>query len=415
MRPLRQLSDALFPGARVWVSAMSGESSLLADELRADPERARDVNFMGVQFPGIDTIDYLSLHPAARQTAFFMSPGARRGLAEQRVDLYGLDYTGIVHHLRHAEPVDLAIAQISPPDANGRCSLGLSYDFMPLAWARARKRVGHVNPRMPRTAGSFTTTLAELDGHVLADAPLLQYADPAVGELDRRIAAHAAGLVRDGDTLQFGIGTVPLALAQALTEHRRLKLHAGMVTSAVRTLWEAGALDRQARITTGVALGDASFHDFIARLDTLWFTDASHTHDAATIAAIPRFVAINAAVEVDLFGQVNSERVNGSLQAGAGGLPAFAQGALASPGGRLMICLRATAARGAVSRIVPSLSDGAVCTLPRYWADTVVTEYGVAELRGLSLEARAQALMRIAAPAHQAGLSEEWGRVRAAV
>jgi acyl-CoA hydrolase len=118
-------------------------------------------------------------------------------------------------------------------------------------------------------------------------------------------------------------------------------------------------------------------------------------------------------VEVDLFGQVNSERIGGALQAGAGGLPAFAQGALASPGGRSLICMRATAARGSVSRIVASLGADAVCTLPRYMADAIVTEYGVAELRGLSIEARAQALIGIAAPEHQEQLSEAWTRVRA--
>jgi acyl-CoA hydrolase len=266
---------------------------------------------------------------------------------------------------------------------------------------------------MPRTSGSFSIGLADADGHIEADTPLLHYADPVMGDVDRQIARHAAALVRDGDTLQFGIGTVPLALAEGLTSHRNLRLRTGMVTSAVRTLARAGALDPRARITTGVALGDADFYDFVAHHEPLWFTDASHTHDVQAIAATPRFVAVNSAVEVDLFGQVNSERTGGQLQAGAGGLPAFAQGALGSEGGRLMICLRATAARGKLSRIVPSLGEGGVCTLPRYWADTVVTEHGVAELRGLSLEARAQALIGIAAPEHRAALAEAWGQVRA--
>ena len=412
-RTLRRLSEALRPGARVWLSSMSAESSLLAQELGADPEPARDVHFMAVQFPGIDTLDYLSLHPAARQTAFFMSPAIRRGIAEERAELFGLDYTGIVHHLKNGEPADVAIAQVSPPDAQGRCSMGLSADFMPLAWARARRRYLHINPRMPRTNGSFSIDLAQTDGHIEADTPLLQYADPVTGDVDRQIARHAAALVRDGDTLQFGIGTVPLALAEALTSHRNLRLRTGMVTSAVRTLARAGALDPQARITTGVALGDGDFYDDVAHHEQLWFTDVSHTHDVHAIAAIPRFVAVNSAVEVDLFGQVNSERTGGQLQAGAGGLPAFAQGALGSEGGRLMICLRSTAARGTVSRIVPSLGDGGLCTLPRYWADTVVTEHGVAELRSLSLEARAQVLIAIAAPEHRAALGEAWGRVRA--
>ena len=131
------------------------------------------------------------------------------------------------------------------------------------------------------------------------------------------------------------------------------------------------------------------------------------------IERIPRFVAVNSAVEVDLFGQVNAERMGGALQAGAGGLPVFAQGALLSPGGRLLICLRATAARGAVSRIVPALDGQGICTLPRNLADAVITEHGVAELRGLGVEQRAQALIRIAAPEHRAALGAAWESVSA--
>jgi acyl-CoA hydrolase len=410
---LKRLVDALRPGERVFAPSIAAESALLAEELHADPERARDVNFVAVQFPGIDTLDYLAVHREARLSAFFMSPAVRHGLLSERASLLAEDYAGIAHHLQHGPAVDLAIAHVSPPDAQGRCSLGLSSDFLPLVWARARRRIAHINPRMPRTHGSFSITMEELDGHVEADRPLLRYDDPAVGDIDLHIAAHAASLVRDGDTLQFGIGTVPLALGQALGQHHRLKVHAGMVTHAVRRLAEAGVLDADARITTGVALGDAALHDFAARHEQLWFTDVSQTHDVAAIARIPRFIAVNSAVEVDLFGQVNSERMGGALQAGAGGLPVFAQGALLSPGGRLLICLRASAARGAVSRIVPALDAQALCTLPRYLADAVITEHGIAELRGRSVEQRAMALIGVAAPAHRAALTAAWEGLRA--
>ena len=156
-----------------------------------------------------------------------------------------------------------------------------------------------------------------------------------------------------------------------------------MASASLRTLWEAGALDRDARITTGVVLGDAALHDFAARLEPLWLTDAAKTHDAGHRSpAIPRFVAINGAVEVDLFGQVNAERANGAIQAGAGGLPAFAHGALASARRRLLICLGATARKG--TRLAHRAGRWAtrLCTVPRQLADTVVTEHGVAEVRG---------------------------------
>ena len=407
-----KLTDALYPAARVFVAGLSSESALWLTELRAEPERARDVHFIGVQFPGIDTADYLALDPSTSLTAFFMSPAVRAGIQQGRTELLALDYPGIARHLRDMPPVDVAVAQLSLPDADGFCSAGLSSDFLPLIWDRALRRVAHLNPRVPRTRGSFRVHVSTLDIAVEADAPLLEFSESAGGALEARIGAQVATLVRDGDTLQFGIGSVPSALAASLASHRRLKLHAGMVSPSMRTLWEAGALDRDARITSGVALGPASFHDFVAAHPTLWFTDVAHTHDVAVIAAIPRFIAINSAVEVDLFGQVNSERAGGAIQAGAGGLPAFANGALASRGGRSMICLASTARGGSVSRIVAALGDKAVCTLPRYLADVVVTEHGIAEVRGLGLDARAAALIAIAAPEHRDALAAQWDAMR---
>ncbi|NMG76564.1 acetyl-CoA hydrolase/transferase family protein [Aromatoleum diolicum] len=409
---MKRLSDALRPGARVFVPALTGESSLLLAELANDPERARDVHFIGVQFPGIGTADYLALHPTVRQTAFFMSPSVRRGMIENRADLLGLDYPGIVRYLEGMEPVDLAYVQLSPPDAQGHCTAGLCSDFVPIVWQRAKRRVAHINPALPRTRGSFTVHVSELHDTIEAESALLAFAEATASDIEDRIGRHVATLIQDHDTLQFGIGSVPVALASALTGHRRLKLHTGMVSEAVRRLWEAGALDRDSRITTGVALGSPDFYRFVAENQRIWFTDAGRTHDVGAIGAIPRFVAINSAIEVDLFGQVNSERANGSIQAGAGGLPAFAQGALRSRGGRSLICMAATAKRGTVSRIVPALNDQGLCTLPRHLADVVVTEHGIAELRGLSLDARAQALIAIAAPEHRDTLADAWDRMR---
>ena len=160
---MKRLVDALAPGLRVWVPTMSNESALLADELRADPERAGGVTFAGVQFPGIDRADYVAVHPQARQVGWFMTPALRRGLAEGRAELSALDYPGIVRHLRDSEPYDVAIAQLTPPDADGWCQPGLTADFVPLVWARAKRRVAHLNPRLPRLASSFRVHVSTLD------------------------------------------------------------------------------------------------------------------------------------------------------------------------------------------------------------------------------------------------------------
>lgn len=403
-----RLVDALEPGSRVWVPTLSNESALLSDELRADPERARGVTFAGVQFPGIDRIDYLSFHPEARTLGWFMTPSMRRGIAGNRAELRVQDYLGIARELRDGEPFDVACAQLTPPDDDGWCAPGLSADFLPLVWPRARRRIAHLNPRLPRIVSSWRVHVSELDLAVEADAPLIDVAEARAGDLEHRIGAHAATLVQDGDALQFGIGAVPLSLARSLSGHRRLRFHGGMLPAAFRTLWDAGAMDRDAPMIAGLVLGDGSLRDHAAALPGLRLEPVTVTHDPGRIATIPRFVAINAAIEVDLFGQVNAERANGAIQAGAGGLPAYAQAALASPGGRFVVVLPATARGGAVSRIVPALGAQALVTVPRQLADAIVTEHGVAELRGLSLDARAQALIAIADPDHRAALAAAW-------
>jgi acyl-CoA hydrolase len=409
---LKHLSSEFKSGDRVFVSSMSTESALLAEALRENPEHANGVNFIAIQFPGIDSTDYLSLHPESQLTSFFMSKAVRQGLQENRAKLHALDYLTIAHHLKSSPPPDIAIAQVSLPDSNGRYSFGLSHDFLPLVWKKAKRRIVHINPLMPYTKSSFYTDRSEIDCWIDAERPLLQYKEPVPGDIDLRIAGYASSLVRDGDTLQFGIGTVPLALGQALSGHKKLKIHAGMVTPIVRRLIESGAIDPHASITSGVALGDNDFYRIVAKNPQFWFTDVEHTHSIQAIAKIPRFIAVNSAVEVDLFGQVNSERIGGSLQAGSGGLPAFAQGALHSEGGRLLICLRSTAAGGKVSRVVPTLDTGGLCTLPGYMADAVITEYGIAELRGRSLEERAQALISVAAPEFRSKLQSDWDNIR---
>lgn len=404
---VKQLCDALFPGARVFVPGFSGESARLLDELAQDPERARGVHFTGVQYPGVGSAHYL-VHPTARQTSFFMLPAIREGMREGRAELLPMDYGGIVRYFREAEPFDVAFVQLSPPDREGWCSPGLSADFAPLIWAKTRRRIAHINPRLPRTRSSFRVQLSELDVAVEADAPLVTYADPLISTVEERIGRNVASHIRDGDTLQFGIGSVVTSLLRSLTSSRRLRIFSGMVSSPVRELCESGALDPDVPITAGFALGTDEFYRFIGTHDAFWFTDSGITHDPNAIAALPSFVAINSAVEVDLFGQVNSERADGMLLSGTGGLAVYARAALHSRDGRSLICLKSTARNGSVSRIVPALGTRTLCTVPSHLADIVVTEHGVAQLRGKSLEARAKAMIGVAAPEHREHLERAW-------
>lgn len=406
------LVDALYPGARVFVPSMAGESALLLAELAARPETARGVTFVSVQFPGIGKADWLALHPEARSVGYFMTDAVRAGLRERRAELRGLDYPGIFRDLRDGAAVDVAFAQVGLPDRDGNCGVGLCNDFLPAVWSRAARRVVHLNPRLPRTHGSFRIRLDEVDAWVEADAEVVAFETPPPSAIEERIGEHVARLVRDGDTLQFGIGAVPRAVAGALAGHRRLRVHSGFASDPVQVLWDSGALDRDALIVTGQGLGTAGFRAFVQECGRFELRDVSHTHDVAVLGGIERFVAVNSGVQIDLLGQVNAEAVDGTLHAGAGGLPAFAAGALRSAGGRSLVCLPSTARRGAVSRVVPVLDARALCSVPRYLADVFVTEHGLAEVKALSLEERARAIIAIAAPEHRPSLEMAWKAIR---
>ncbi|MGH8517175.1 MAG: acetyl-CoA hydrolase/transferase C-terminal domain-containing protein, partial [Panacagrimonas sp.] len=201
----------------------------------------------------------------------------------------------------------------------------------------------------------------------------------------------------------------------ALSDHRDLRVWSGMASTPVLALLDRGVIAGRASLTLGVALGDRALYERAGLDEAFYFRPVSETHDVPRMAAIRRFVAINSAVEVDLFGQVNADAVNGRLAAGVGGLPAFAAGAALSEGGRSIIALPAATDDGRFSRIVPRLSAPGVCAIPRHFADAVVTEHGVAQLRGLDLHGRARALISIAAPAMRETLSAAWAELARAL
>jgi acyl-CoA hydrolase len=402
------LVSRLRPGMTVYVPGMSGESLAFYAALMTNAEAAAGVRFVGVHFPGINFSDYVNLHPQTRQRAYFMQPALRAGLVDERVELLPLDYPGIFGDLHKHVPVDIAIAQVAPPDQGGLCSLGPCLDFLPAVWNHARLRFGHINPRFPRTRSSFAVRVTDFDAVFEEDADLVQYDSGELNPAQRRLAVMVANLVRDGDTIECGVGKLPAAILEALNAHCNLRIHSGMVASQITGLIDCGAVGGKAAIQAGVALGGADFYQRVGEDDRFFFRPVNETHDILRIAATPRFCAINSAVEVDLFGQVNADSINGRLVAGVGGLPAFVSAARLSLDGRSIIVLPATTDNEAHSRIVAAFAKGSAVAIPRHDADYVVTEYGVAALRGLALHARARALIAIAAPQFREELDRAW-------
>ena len=310
-----------------------------------------------------------------------------------------------------ALPGDVALVQVAPPDAEGRCSLGVDVSYMADALEHVRVVIAEVNERMPATRGAWIDHDA-IDVAVPVTRPLLEAPAARATETDDRIADHIAALIEDGDTIQIGVGALPEAILRRLHGATDLGIHSGMIGDAVADLAEAGVItgarkraDR-GRIVTGAAIGSQRLFDFLEAREDVLMRPVSYTHHPETLAQVGRLVAINGGVEVDLTGQVNAEVAAGRHVGAVGGQVDFLRGAAAG-GGLGIVALPSVVAKTGATRIVASLS-GPVTTA-RGDVDVVVTEHGVARLRGLDLEERAAALIAVAAPEHRDELAQRGG------
>jgi acyl-CoA hydrolase len=304
---------------------------------------------------------------------------------------------------RRTVPGDVALVQLAPPDRFGRCSFGMDAGYVADAVRYARVVVAEINEQMPPVAGDGMA-LADLDVVVRTNRPVLTVALPPPTEADESIAEHVAALVRDGDTIQVGVGGIPDAVLRRLHHLRDLAVHSGIVSDSMIDLVEAGVITGarkpidHGRVVAGSALGSQRLVDFLATSHVVDMRAVSYTHRQDVLAQVGRLVAINGAIEVDLTGQVNSEVVNGRWLGAVGGQVDFLRGARAA-GGVGIVALPSLAARSGDSRIVSRLS-GPVTTA-RSDVDVVVTEYGTALLSGRDLAQRARALIAIADPRHR--------------
>jgi acyl-CoA hydrolase len=412
---IRTMRARIAPSPRIYVPGCSGEPLVLADALRQEPALAAAVTFFGVWIPGVNRTDYAAFHDDARNDSIFVAPEFRKSLEAGKARFRPLTYSQAWRWLGDT-PVDAAFVQTSAPDAKGFVTPGLSSDFSPAILARRDVlKIAHVNALMPAPVAGPIFPLEHFDLTVYVEHPILTYEPPPPHAVFSEIARNVARLVRDGDTLQFGLGNVQLAMPAALSGKKELQIHSGMVSDPVLAALDAGVIAKDpGTVTTGVALGTERLYSRVARDPRFRFEPVGFTHDIRTLAAIDNFVAINSAIEVDLFGQANAEFQDGRQVSGGGGLVDFLRGAAVSKGGRPIIALASAAKGGTVSRIVPKLDAPAV-SVARTDTGFVVTEYGVADLRGADIEERALALIAVAHPAHRRNLARAWSKISGAL
>ena len=322
------------------------------------------------------------------------------------------DITGLVGPGGGLE-ADVLLCQASPPDADGRMSLGTGVGGHVELLRSTRLVVAQVNPQMPYVHGEGECHRTDFDGLVELDEPLATLAPAFVDETAEAIAAHVGQFIGDGTTLQFGIGSIPDAVLSSLADRRHLGLHGGMINDACIDLIDSGAVDNRHKGSLGdgvsvaaEVMGTRRLYDWVDRNPAVHLTNGSLSHGIEGIAQIRNFVALQSTVQVALDGSANSEMIGGRYISGPGGAPDFAFGACVATGGRAIVAMPSTAARGRISRIVARLDPGAPTTLPAYTADIVATEFGAVELRGRSLGERAELLISIAHPDFRDELSD---------
>jgi 4-hydroxybutyrate CoA-transferase len=354
-----------------------------------------------------------------RSVSLFTGAPLRRSIAEGRADFVPIFLSDIPNlFVSGAIPLDVALIQVSPPDAHGLCSLGTSCDAAKAAAETARVVIAEINSQMPRTHGNNVVPLSRIHALVATDRPLAEHAHEPETPVDARIGELIADLVEDGSTLQMGIGGIPDAVLARLHGKHDLGIHSEMFSDGVVDLVEAGAVTNrlkvvgQGRIITSFVNGTRRLFDFVHDNPQVAFYPCDWTNDTAVIRKNPKVVAINSAIQIDLTGQVCADSIGHRIYSGIGGQMDFIRGAALSRGGKPIIALASQAMGGKVSRIVSQLNAGAGVVTTRGHVHWVVTEHGVVNLHGRTLRERGEALISIAHPDVRAELRRELAQIR---
>lgn len=347
----------------------------------------------------------------ARVNALFIGANVREAVNDGRADYTPAFLSEVPRYFQDGTlPLDVALLQVSPPDRHGFCSLGTSVAAARSAADNARLVIAEVNPQVPRTRGNTSIHVSRIDVAVETNHPLPVHLPEPWSDTERAIGQLIAAEIPDGATLQMGIGAIPNAVLGELGNHSDLGIHTEMFSDGVVDLAEKGVITNrkksrfQGRIITSFVSGSQRLFDFVDDNPFVEFHSSSVVNDPQEIRQQHAMIAINSAIQIDITGQVCADSIGTRMYSGIGGQMDFVRGAVLSPGGKAFLALPSTARGGSVSRIVDTLSPGAGVVTTRGHVEHVVTEYGIALLRGKTVRQRADALIAIAHPDFRADL-----------
>ncbi|MDO4225615.1 MAG: acetyl-CoA hydrolase/transferase C-terminal domain-containing protein [Bergeyella zoohelcum] len=392
-------------GDRIFAHGSACTPNILLSEMARQADRLRNVEIVSITLQGDVEIAKPEYKDSFFMSAFFTSSPVRNAVNGENGDFIPVFLSEIPLLFKSGvKALDVAIITVSPPDAHGYCTLGTSVDVTRVAVDTAKTVIAVVNPKMPRTHGNGMLHYSKIDKMVWHEQELLTIDYAAnVGDIERQIGKNVAELIDDRSTLQMGIGTIPDAVLKCLNNHKDLGIHTEMLSDGVIDLIANDVVTNKFkghhnnRSVTSFCFGTKKLYDFVDDNPSLYFLDVENVNYPIHIMKNKKMTAINSAIEIDLTGQICADSIGTYQYSGIGGQMDFMRGAALSEGGKPIIAVTSRTKKG-VSRLVPTLKNGAGVVTTRGHIHWVVTEYGAVNLYGKGLKDRAKALISIAHP-----------------
>lgn len=395
----------IMSGDRVVAGHACGSPDMLLKALVANKQAYQNVEIIHMMDMGYADYCLPENDDHFIHNSLFAGPASRVMINQGRGKFTPCHFSRIPHLFqKKILPIDVALCVLSLPDANGYCSFGVSVDYTKPAAEASQIIIAEVTPHMPRTLGSSFIHVSEIDHIVEGNSSPISISPPEISPDDEAIGKHCAELIKDGDCLQLGIGAVPNAILSFLKDKKDLGIHTEMFSDGLVELVKAGVINGKrktihpGRMVATFIMGSKKLYNFVHNNPSVEMFPVDYTNNPFIIAQNDNFVSVNSALQVDFVGQVVSDTIGYKQYSGTGGQVDFIRGAAWSKGGRAILAFHSTAANGKISRIVPHINEGASVTTSRADVHCIVTEFGIADLRGKSIAERAEALIKIAHP-----------------